>query len=178
MAEVLSTGARRLPVLAERENVLHDERRLWSPGGWQANWHRILTAVGVVAALAGAFFGVNQAAVTAGYDTQGFRVGSAILSPAGTDAYQGAGAIVILHQNGATVGASSAVIRGQHVKGVCSMNDDGLSAHCLFFQGSKSFTAVDQKSEGSWLRRYDNGEQVRIHLVGGRSAPIPFPVGY
>jgi hypothetical protein len=170
--------ARRVPLLVERDTAVHQSDRIWRRGGWQANQHRVAIALGLLAALAGAWLGLSGTGPVVGLDQGGYRVGSEILSPTGASTYAGSGAVVISHASAQTVAGGSAVVRGKAVRGVCAMQDDGLKAHCLFFIGSSSVTCVDTKKGGEWERRYDTGQTARIPLAGGRSVPVPFAIGF
>lgn len=172
------TETRNLPVTVDRLTPAHLRRRVWTPGGWSANWHRLATLAGLVCALAGAWLALEPPTIAAGFSAGGYRLGGVLLKPDGDSVYRGAGVLVLAAEEAGTRAGGSAVINGRHTRGTCYLDRGAGQERCVFLVGSRTTSSVDRFREGAWYRRYDDGGTIVIRLAGGRIAPVPFPVGF
>lgn len=153
--------------------------RTWRPRRltrWLRRRGAVLAAsAGVLCAGAGTVLAASTPVVGVTLDGAGYHLGASLLRPHGDGAFLGDGALVINRSAAGTLAASSAVVHGEHMVGVCVLASVGESERCLFEIGARSITAVDEYEGNSWHRRYDDGQSLTVPAP--RNIPVPFPVG-
>ncbi|MHB8507139.1 MAG: hypothetical protein ACYDGR_00630 [Candidatus Dormibacteria bacterium] len=169
---------RRLPITVDRLTPARGLRRPWHAHSLASTWHRFATAAGVMLALLGAWIANQPPLVTAGFSGTSYVIEGARLEASGAGAYGGPAALVVVSDGSGDRAASSALVNGVKVRGLCFHGSGQASERCIFMVGKRSISAVDRRDGSGWLRRYDDGEQVVIHLLGNSTAPVPFLVGY
>ena len=135
----------------------------------------LLPVAGLAAALAGAILAATGPSDGAGLRDDGLQIGPLRLRPLGGGVY-GDGPVVMvggLPDRWRTAG--SARIDGRPVTGTCVMAL--TTAHCTFASsGGPPLRSEDVLTTGVWHRRYSDGIEVHISVVG-RAVPIPLPIG-
>jgi hypothetical protein len=146
----------------------------------RAGWSRFrlgrsaTTLLGLVAAAAGALLGATPSTVTVGMDASAYRVGDVALPARAGGVYAGPEGAVVVQ---GPVASGSTRLHGAIALGSCRLAAGARSERCTFVLGSRRLAAEDRLSGGGWDRRYDDGMTARIALSGGRSVPVPIPLG-
>lgn len=153
--------------------------RRWRPRWLGRRLRRLAVPLGAAAAAAGTAGGIalalSAAPVAVSMDDHAYRIGGMTLRAVGPREYAGTGTVVVTHAGPVVRAASSSMVDGRHVLGVCNVSADGLSELCLFDEsGRRSLTAVDDWRAGAWRRRYADGASAVISAAPG--TPVPFLV--
>jgi hypothetical protein len=136
-------------------------------------------AVGTVLALGCATAGVvlsivpAQVAVTLTATT--YRIGDATLHAVAPSVYSGSGTLVLGHSGPDLTAGGSAVVDGARWVAFCEVTMGGAAETCRLQSGTRTLTARDAWSAGTWHRTYSDGRRVEITAAPG--VPVPFPVG-
>jgi len=134
-------------------------------------------AAGVVLALGCATAGVvlsiapGEVAMTA----TTYRIGDATLHAVGSGVYSGSGTLVLGHSGPDLTAGGSAVVDGARWVGFCEVAAGGSLETCRLQSGTRTLTARDAWSAGTWQRTYNDGQ--RVEIAAARGVPVPFPVG-
>lgn len=159
---------------------------------WRRNAASILTAVGLLAAAGGALATLSQPPVPVFIEANAVHIGAAVLThPADNGGvatgtlYSGAAAfILVVNADGSEKASAVEDVHSSLSKGVCTMaapTATGVTEHCSFTLGSKSFTADDTltfSQSGHWSRVYSDGTRTQIGVpTSGGVIPVPFPIG-
>jgi hypothetical protein len=147
-------------------------------GWWARHWHLVAAGLGLLAAGGGVILSTNPSEFTVGMTPHEYRLGSARLAMVGAGSYSGSeGSMVQVRDRDRLRAGGSTGVRGLSATGQCVLIVGADHESCLFVMGSESFTATDTRTSYGWLRRYDDGRQVRIAFDGGDPVPVPFPIG-
>ncbi len=171
----------------------HAARKWWrrySPG--------ILTWIGLLAAVAGAYLSWTQQAVSVYITPEGssIHIGNSVLTRQTDSLFVGDAAMVIVPipahglTGTTTLATASTYSHNHNVAGWCNMTPSTgttpSSETCRFWIGTpitseptfKSTDTFDTKT-GHWTRRYTDGLTVEIAVPSGKGGivPVPFPVG-
>lgn len=140
---------------------------------------RCVLGAGVVLALgctvAGVALATSPTDVQVSMTATTYRVGGATLHAVGNAVYSGDGALVIERSGGIVHAGGSSTVDGHLWTGRCNVPADGLTETCSLHSGSRTLTARDVWSDGSWQRTYSDGE--RVQIIATRGIPVPFPIG-
>jgi len=136
-------------------------------------------AVGAVLALgcatAGVVLSILPAGVSVAMTATTYRIGDATLHAVAPGVYSGAGTLVLSHSGPDLTAGGSAIINGVRWVGFCEVAADGAAETCRLQSGTRTLTARDIWSAGTWLRTYS--DSVRVEVAAARGVPLPFPVG-
>ena len=69
----------------------------------------------------------------------------------------------------------SAVVDGARWVAFCEVAAGGAAETCRLQSGTRTLTARDVWSAGTWHRTYSDG--LRVEIAASRGVPVPFPVG-
>jgi hypothetical protein len=126
------------------------------------------TTAGVVLSLAPAEVAVTLTATT-------YRIGDATLHAVGFGVYSGSGTLVLSHPGPDLTAGGSAVVDGARWVAFCEVAAGGAAETCRLQSGTRTLTARDVWSSGTWHRTYGDGQ--RLEIAAARGVPVPFPVG-
>jgi len=136
-------------------------------------------AAGVVLALgsatAGVVLSILPIGVSVAVTATTYRVGDATLHAVAPGMYSGAGTLVLGHNGPQLTAGGSAVVDGAHWVAFCEVAADGAAETCRLQSGTRTLTARDVWSAGTWRRSYSDGQ--RVEIAAPRGVPVPFPVG-
>lgn len=141
--------------------------------------HVLLTAAGVIAAVAGAAVSAAPTPVEVRMTADAYEIGGSQLAATEPGVYRGpdGAAVVMEHVDGATRAGASAGLDGAHMTGACTLPDGARAETCRFTLAGRALAAVDTWTGHGWRRRYDDGRRVDIAVTGGRPVPVPIAVG-
>ena len=126
-------------------------------------------------ATAGVMLSILPTGVSVVMTATTYRIGDATLHAVAPGVYSGSGTLV-LSQNGPDLTAGgSAVVNGVRWVAVCEVVASGAAETCRLQSGTRTLTARDVWSAGTWRRMYSDG--VRVEISAARGVPVPFPVG-
>jgi hypothetical protein len=144
--------------------------------------HRARTsalATGVVLALGCATAGVALSILPTGVSVvmtpTTYRIGDATLHAVAPGVYSGSGSLVLSRRGPDLTAGGSAIVDGAPWVAVCEVAAGGAAETCHLQSGTRSLTARDAWSEGTWHRTYSDGQ--RVEIAAARGVPVPFPVG-
>jgi hypothetical protein len=136
-------------------------------------------AAGVVLALgcvtAGLVLSILPVGVSVTMTATTYRIGDATLHAVGSGVYSGSGTLVLSHSGPDLIAGGSAVVDGARWVAFCEVAVDGAAETCRLQSGTRTLTARDVWSAGTWHRTYGNGQ--RVEIAAARGVPVPFPVG-
>jgi len=136
-------------------------------------------AVGAVLALgcatAGVVLSILPTGVSVAMTATTYRIGDATLHAVAPGVYSGAGTLVLGHNGADLTAGGSAVVDGARWVGFCEVAAGGAAETCHLQSGTRSLTARDVWSAGTWRRTYGDG--MRVDIAAARGVPVPFPVG-
>ncbi len=140
-------------------------------------WPVLAALAGAAAAMAGVLLATGEPQVDVRLDGDGYRIDGQRLEASGGGTYVGPGGAALVIEPGprGPVAGASAGLDGRHMTGRCEPAPGGES--CRFTLGGETLSAVDERTEYGWHRRYSDGRTVAIRLTGERDAPVPFAVG-
>jgi hypothetical protein len=104
-----------------------------------------------------------------------YRIGDATLQAVAPGVYSGSGTLVLGHRGSDLTAGGSAVVDGARWVAVCEVAAGGAAETCHLQSGTRSLTARDVWSAGTWRRTYGDG--VRVDIAAARGVPVPFPAG-
>ena len=140
---------------------------------------RSTLAVGAALALgcatAGVMLSILPTGVSAAMTASTYRIGDATLHAVAPGVYSGSGTLVLGHRGPDLTAGGSAVVDGARWVAVCEVAAGGAAETCHLQSGTRSLTARDVWSAGTWRRTYGDG--VRVDIAAARGVPVPFPVG-
>ena len=132
-------------------------------------------ALTVGCAAAGVMLSILPTGVSAAMTASTYRIGDATLHPVTPGVYSGSGTLVLGHRGPDLTAGGSAVVDGARWVAVCEVAAGGAAETCHLQSGTRSLTARDVWSAGTWRRTYGDG--VRVDIAAARGVPVPFPVG-
>jgi hypothetical protein len=136
-------------------------------------------AAGAVLALgcatAGIVLSIARAEVAVTLSATRYRIGDATLQAVGPGVYSGSGTLVLRRSGPDLIAGGSAVIDGAHWVDFCQVAASGAAETCRLQTGTRTLTARDVWSAGTWRRTYSDGQ--RVEIAAARGVPVPFPVG-
>ena len=139
----------------------------------------VALAVGAVLALGCATVGVALSIlptrVSVAMTATTYRIGDATLHAVAPGVYSGAGTLVLGRNGPELTAGGSAVVNGARWVAVCEVAAGGAAEMCRLQSGTRTLTARDVWSAGTWRRTYSDG--VRVEISADRGVPVPFPVG-
>jgi len=134
--------------------------------------------LGLLAAVVGAALGAVPPDVGVEMSPDRYIVGDVTLFGAGHGVYASARGAVVISTSGDGIRASASTrLHGQRMLGSCQMAPDQRSERCTFDMGGKTVSALDRLDHGAWVRRYHDGQTIRIQLDRGRPVPVPIALG-
>ena len=160
-------------------------RRIVSPKWWRNGGNPLLSVIGVLGAVAGAWLAQTGNAVPV-YSYHGqLHVGNSVLTASGPNEYTGDAAVITVTVSpGVTKSVASANVNGSRSNGICletQKTPGHLDEGCTFVIDGHTLTAsdtFDAGTDGGWHRHYSDGVDVTILVpAGGGVVPVPFPVG-
>ena len=104
-----------------------------------------------------------------------YRIGDATLHAVAPGVYSGSGTLVLSHRGPDLTAGGSAVVDGARWVAFCEVAAGGAAETCRLQSGTRTLTARDVWSAGTWHRTYSDG--VRVEIAAARGVPVPFPVG-
>lgn len=138
----------------------------------------VLGALGLGLAAVGLWLSISPGQVSVSEDASAYTIGDARLPATGDDAYAGPEGAVVVRREGRTVrAAASTTLNGRHMTGRCVWQRDENHESCQFNVEGRAVAATDTRTPTGWHRRYDDGEDVDIHVLSGGPVPVPFAVG-
>ena len=136
-------------------------------------------AAGAVLALgcatAGVALSITPAEVTVTLTATSYRIGDATLHAVGSGVYSGSGTLVLSHNGPDLTAGGSAVVDGARWVAFCEVAAGGAGETCRLQSGTRTLTARDVWSAGTWQRTYSDGQ--RVEIAAARGVPVPFPMG-
>lgn len=136
-------------------------------------------AAGAVLALgcaaAGVVLSIAPAEVAVTLTATSYRIGDATLHAVGFGVYSGAGTLVLSHTGSDLTAGGSAVVDAARWVAFCEVAAGGAAETCRLQSGTRTLTARDVWSSGTWRRTYGDG--LRVEIAAARGVPVPFPVG-
>ncbi len=136
-------------------------------------------AVGVVLAVgcatAGVVLSILPTGVSVAMTATTYRIGDATLHAVAPGVYSGAGTLVFGHSGPDLTAGGSGVVDGARWVGFCEVAAGGTAETCSLTSGTRTLTARDAWSAGTWQRTYSDGQ--RVEIAAARGVPVPFPVG-
>jgi len=136
-------------------------------------------AAGVVLALgcatAGVVLSIVPTGVSVAMTATTYRIGDATLRAVAPGVYSGWGTLVLGHSGPDLTAGGSAVVDGVRWVAVCEVAAGGAAEMCRLQSGTRTLSAHDVWSAGTWHRTYSDGQ--RVEIVAPRVVPVPFPVG-
>ncbi len=137
-----------------------------------------LAAAAVLAlgcATAGVVLSIAPAEVAVTLTATSYRIGDATLHAVGPGVYSGSGILVLGHRGPDLTAGGSAVVDGARWVDFCQVAASGTAETCRLQTGTRTLTAHDVWSAGTWHRAYGDG--LRVEITAARGVPVPFPVG-
>ena len=104
-----------------------------------------------------------------------YRIGDATLHAVAPGVYSGSGTLALGHSGQDLTAGASAVVDGARWVAVCEVAAGGAAETCRLQSGTRTLTARDVWSAGTWRRTYSDG--LRVEIAAARGVPVPFPVG-
>jgi hypothetical protein len=136
-------------------------------------------AAGAVLALgcatAGVVLSITPPEVAVTLTPSTYRIGDTTLHAVGSGVYSGSGTLVLGHSGADLIAGGSAVVDGARWVGFCEGAAGGAVETCRLQSGSRTLTAREVWSAGTWHRTYGDGQ--RVEIGAARGVPVPFPVG-
>ena len=150
---------------------------------WRSRRVRRARATGLAAgavlavgcATAGVVLSIAPAEVAVTLTAPSYRIGDATLHAVAPGVYSGAGTLVLGHNAAELTAGGSAVVDGARWIAFCEVAAGGATETCRLHSGTRTLTARDLWSAGTWRRTYSDG--VRVEISAARGVPVPFPVG-
>ncbi|GAC1336996.1 MAG: hypothetical protein NVSMB29_00650 [Candidatus Dormibacteria bacterium] len=175
-----------LPVPLGDVSAVHRRRRpLAARRWWTGNGPTAVSVGGVLAAMCGGVLATTASVPEVGLQREGLRLGDTIL-PARSAGW-GGGAIPAMvigrSSRGAVIAAGNGSDDGVRVSGRCELRQREMlvTENCVFQVGARGYRAedtLDLRGDGSWHRRYDDGQHLVIRIPRGAAVtPVPFPIG-
>jgi hypothetical protein len=137
-----------------------------------------LAAVVVLAlgcATAGIVLSILPTGVSVAMTASIYRIGDTTLHAVAPGVYAGSGTLVLGHSGSALTAGGSAVVDGARWVAFCEVVVGGATEMCRLQSGTRTLTARDVWSAGTWRRTYSDG--VRVEISADRGVPVPYPVG-
>jgi hypothetical protein len=136
-------------------------------------------AAGVVlaagCATAGVVLSLLPAGVSVAMTATTYRIGGATLQAVAPGVYSGAGTLVMGQRGSYLTAGGSAVVDGARWVAFCEVAAGGAGETCRLQSGTRTLTARDVWSAGTWQRTYSDGQ--RVEIAAARGVPVPFPMG-
>jgi len=132
-------------------------------------------ALAVGCATAGVVLSILPTGVSIAMTSTTYRIGDATLHAVAPGVYSGAGTLVLGHNGTQLTAGGSAVVDGAHWVVFCEVAADGAAETCRLQSGTRTLTARDVWSAGTWRRTYSDG--LRVEIAAAQGVPVPFPVG-
>jgi hypothetical protein len=136
-------------------------------------------AAGAVLALgcatAGVVLSIAPGGVSVTLTATTYRIGDATLHAVGSGVYFGSGTLVLGHSGPDLTAGGSAIVDGARWVAFCEVAAGGAAETCRLQSGTRTLSAHDVWSAGTWHRTYSDGQ--RVEIVAPRGVPVPFPVG-
>jgi hypothetical protein len=136
-------------------------------------------AVGVVLAVgcatAGVVLSILPTGVSVAMSATTYRIGDVTLHSVAPGVYSGSGTLALGHSGPDLTAGGSGVVDGAHWVAACEVAAGGAAETCRLQSGTRTLSAQDVWSAGTWHRTYSDGQ--RVDIVAARGVPVPFPVG-
>ena len=132
-------------------------------------------ALTVGCATAGVVLSITPPDVAVTLTATSYRIGDATLHAVGSGVYSGSGTLVLGHNGPDLTAGGSAVVDGARWVDFCEVAAGGAAETCRLQSGTRTLTARDVWSAGTWHRTYGDGQ--RVEIAAARGVPVPFPVG-
>ncbi|MFZ0180273.1 MAG: hypothetical protein WAL84_10455 [Candidatus Dormiibacterota bacterium] len=126
-------------------------------------------------ATVGLVLSIAPGEVTVTLTATSYRIGDATLHAVGSGVYSGSGTLVLDHSGPDLTAGGSAVVAGARWVAFCEVALDEAAETCRLQSGTRTLTASDVWSAGTWHRTYGDGQ--RVEIAAARGVPVPFPVG-
>ena len=138
---------------------------------------RSALAAGAVLALgcatAGVVLSILPTGVSVVMTATTYRIGDATLHAVAPGVYSGSGTLVLGHSGPDLTAGGSAVVDGARWVAFCEVAAGGAAETCRLQSGTRTLTARDVWSAGTWQRTYSDGQRVEIAARAGRAGPVP-----
>ena len=138
---------------------------------------RSALAAGAVLALgcatAGVVLSILPTGVSVAMTATTYRIGDATLHAVAPGVYSGSGTLVLGHSGPDLTAGGSAVVDGARWVAFCEVAAGGAAETCRLQSGTRTLTARDVWSAGTWHRTYSDGVRVEIAAAAGCAGPVP-----
>jgi hypothetical protein len=152
--------------------------RVWRSRRWRRARAMTLAAGAVLAvgcATAGVMLSILPTGVSVAMTATTYRIGDATLHAVAPGVYSGLGTLVLSHSGPDLTAGGSAVVNGARWVAFCEVAPGGAAETCRLQSGTRTLSAHDAWSAGTWHRTYSDG--VHVKIAATRGVPVPFPVG-
>jgi hypothetical protein len=126
-------------------------------------------------ATAGVVLSIFPSGVSVAMTASTYRIGDVTLHSVARGVYSGSGTLVLGRRGPDVIAGGSAVVDGVPWAAFCEVAAGGAAETCRLQSGTRTLSAHDVWSVGTWRRTYSDG--VRVEISAGRGVPVPFPVG-
>ena len=140
---------------------------------------RSALAAGAVLALgcatAGVVLSILPTGVSVAMTATTYRIGDATLHAVAPGVYSGSGTLVLGHSGPTSPPADPRSSTARAGSRSARSPPGGAAETCRLQSGTRTLSAHDVWSAGTWHRTYSDG--VRVEIAAARGVPVPFPVG-